>query len=390
MNNDLEVYRMNKDNIDQKNCSEGDHRFLTEKINASFDIKSHNHVTILDSIRQDKEFWDIFTKREEYAPILLDRYERFPYYISNNKNNMEPVVSKILINNGLEIQYPEGKKFAVCLTHDIDQLRYADKIGTVIGIATSLYHFRINEALKRPFYNINKSWNPVWNFEKIMSLEEQYGAKSSFYFMGLEKEDLDFNYRIEELSNEMGKIIDRGWEIGLHGGHGAYNSLKVIKKEKARLERVLGKTVTGYRNHYLRFKVPDTWELLREAGFKYDATFGYAHCAGFRNGLCHPFKPFNLKTNNYIDILEVPLIIMDCTLFDYMRLDMNGAWSIIESLINITERYHGIITILWHNDYMTGDNFKLYNKLLQYIYDKNAYISSIEDVLINTDITYKI
>lgn len=61
-------------------------------------------------------------------------------------------------------------------------------------------------------------------------------------------------------------------------------ALKILKKKKRRLEEVLGKKVVGYRNHYLRFRVPDTWELLSKAGFKYDTTFGYSDCAGFRNG----------------------------------------------------------------------------------------------------------
>jgi len=86
-----------------------------------------------------------------------------------------------------------------------------------------------------------------------------------------------------------------------------------------KLEKVLGKKIVGYRNHYLKFKVPETWGLPKEAGFKYDTTLGYADCVGFRNGMCHPFKPFDLNINSYINILEIPLIIMDRTLFDYMK-----------------------------------------------------------------------
>jgi hypothetical protein len=38
------------------------------------------------------------------------------------------------------------------------------------------------------------------------------------------------------------------------------------------LESVLEKEVVGFRNHFLRFRIPDTWELLSKAGFKYDTT----------------------------------------------------------------------------------------------------------------------
>ena len=35
----------------------------------------------------------------------------------------------------------------------------------------------------------------------------------------------------------------------------------------ARIEKVLNRPIHGYRNHYLSFKVPDTWHLLEQAGF---------------------------------------------------------------------------------------------------------------------------
>ena len=120
--------------------------------------------------------------------------------------------------------------------------------------------------------------------------------------------------RSKTLSQRSVKIIDRGWEVGLHGGHTAYLNAQEMKIKKERLEKVTHQPVLGYRNHYLRFKVPDTWEYLSKAGFQYDTTLGYADCAGFRNGMCHPFRPFNLNTNHEIDILEIPLTVMDGSL----------------------------------------------------------------------------
>ena len=113
---------------------------------------------------------------------------------------------------------------------------------------------------------------------------EKYNAKSSFYFLAAERDVKRFRYNLESLGDAIGLIADRGWEVGLHGSYYAYDDLQEIKSEKDKLERLLGKKVTGCRNHYLRFKVPDTWELLAKAGFKYDTTFGYDDMVGFRNG----------------------------------------------------------------------------------------------------------
>ena len=327
----------------------------------------------------NNELWDLFTKKEEYNPLLLDVHQRFPYYLSKNRTILEPIASKYLIENGLKVEYPEGKKFAVCLTHDIDVVNFP-RSNLLYGAAKSLASGKIMNAFKMPFYNINNNWNSLCNFKKIMSIEDKYNAKSSFYFLALNKDDLDFNFNIEDLENEIASITENGWEVGLHGGHEAYNNLEEINKEKKNLEKVLGKEVTGYRNHYLRFKVPETWEFVSKSGFKYDTTFGYADCVGFRNGMCHPFKPFNLDTNKEIDILEIPLTIMDSTLFNYMKLDIKGAWDIIKLLIDAVEKYNGVITILWHNTYMINEYLKLYEKILKYCYDKGAWMTSGDEI----------
>jgi len=194
--------------------------------------------------------------------------------------------------------------------------------------------------------------------------------------MALEPIDQGYTYPVSDLATEMGQIIDKGCEIGLHGGHTAYNNLNEIQKEKLALEGVLGKKVIGYRNHFLQFKVPDTWEYLSKAGFAYDTTLGYADCAGFRNGMCHPFRPFNLNTNKDIDILEIPLMLMDNTLGPtYMRLNSAISWDLTKSIIDTVERNQGVFTILWHNHTIADSHSKIYEKILKYCYDKKAWLT---------------
>jgi peptidoglycan/xylan/chitin deacetylase (PgdA/CDA1 family) len=336
---------------------------------------------MIEKLRQNEELWDLFTKKEEYNLTFFDQYERFPYYLSSQRNIFDPKVSEFLVENGLRPKYPDGKKFAVCLTHDIDAV-YPEKLYPIIGTAKAFAKGNLTDVMRIPFSRIDKDCNPYWNFRKIMELEAKYNAKSSFYFMVLKPGEQDFNYEIDDLEEELKFISDHGWEIGLHGGHESYKSFEDLKEKKHKLEKVLGKQVIGYRNHYLRFKVPDTWELLSKAGFKYDATFGYADCAGFRNGVCHPFRPFNRNTEKQINILELPLIIMDRSLLrDYMRLDAKNAWELIKRLIDKVEQYNGVATILWHNNMLVeGQYLKFYENLLEYVSSKNGWIASGEEV----------
>jgi peptidoglycan/xylan/chitin deacetylase (PgdA/CDA1 family) len=342
-------------------------------------------------LRRNNELWDFFTRKEEYSPMFLDNYQRFPYYLSINRDILEPRVSAFLIENGLEVEYHEGKRFAVCLTHDIDAV-YLSRAEIGFSAATSLVKHQVKNAFKMSSKMIRR-WRPLWNFKDIMALEEKYGAKSSFYFLSLEEKDTDFSYRIQDLENELGNIVDKGWEVGLHGGHRAYDSLDEIRAEKERLEKVLGRKVIGYRNHFLRFRVPTTWEVVSSAGFGYDTTFSYMDMIGFRNGMCHPFRPFNLNTNEEIDLLEIPLNIQDMTLGETcMRLDVERAFEVTKYLIDTVEKYHGVITILWHNSHLLdektsqvvvfdkGLNKKFYEKILDYSSKKNAWITSGEEI----------
>ena len=73
-------------------------------------------------LQKDPEIWDLFTREEEYHSSIRDKFNRFPYYASKNRDIFEPKASKFLIENGYHVEYPDGRPFAVCLTHDIDDV----------------------------------------------------------------------------------------------------------------------------------------------------------------------------------------------------------------------------------------------------------------------------
>jgi len=341
--------------------------------------KEFPSMNMHELLQKDPKVWDIFTLKEEYNSPLRDQYGRFPYYASSNRNIFEPGVSKYLIDHGLHAEYPEDRQFAVCLTHDIDDV-YTFFLPKVISSMKYLKQGSISEFM-RSISQMRSKKLPLWNFDSIIKLEEQYGARSSFYFMAENSEEQDYAYPIEDCESALGDIVDRGSEIGLHGGYISYSRPEDLKLKKKRMEKILNKKIIGYRNHYLRFNVPETWRYLHEAGFLYDTTIGYADCIGFRNGMCHPFKPYNLQNGEIIDIIEIPLIIMDDSLFDhYMRLDSDKAWDITQRLIHVVSECNGVITFLWHNYSCIGKQRKFYEKILKYCAEKNAWMTSGEQI----------
>jgi peptidoglycan/xylan/chitin deacetylase (PgdA/CDA1 family) len=328
-------------------------------------------------LQKNTRIWDLFCRKEEYHSQIRDRCNRFPYYASQDRNIFEPEASEFLMKHGYQAQYPENKPFAVCLTHDIDVIyeSTADKGFEAIKKAARRkpHGYSIRQVFSKKF--------PFTNFNEIMELEGRYNARSSFYFLALEPGDQDYTYEVSDLDHELGTIKDAGWEVGLHAGHRGSRDLQKLKDEKRKLENVINTSVTGCRNHYLRFVVPDSWELLHTAGFLYDCSFGYADCCGFRNGMCHPFHPYSLNSGKVLDILEIPLVLMDRSLSsEYMRLDSDGAWEIARRLIDAVEACHGVITLLWHNSSLVGEQKAFYEKLLKYCAQKNAWMTSGQEI----------
>ncbi len=333
---------------------------------------------MMNLLQQDAEIWDLFTRKEEYERPNRDRYDRFPYYQSRHRDVLVPRASQVLVESGFHCEYPEGQPFAICLTHDIDTV-YRSLAIKGYKIMNQLKKGDLAGA-RRTFPQLRSKKHPEWNFGEITGLEESYGASSSFYFLALERGAREYGYPIEDLKQEMYALLDGGWEIGLHGGCEAYCDFENLKREKQYLEKVLNRKVAGYRSHYLRFRVPETWGLLERAGFLYDTTFGYADCIGFRNGMCHPFRPFDLHAGRKMEILEIPLAIMDRTLLSYMRLSMEQAWDQTERLLKIAEQCHGVVTILWHNSFMTDAPLRFYQKILKYGHDKGAWMTGGNEI----------
>lgn len=339
-------------------------------------------LPVWEKLKSNKEIWDLFTKKEEYFPKQLDEHNRFSYAVSSYKSILEPQVSKFLVENGFRVEYPEGKKFAVCLTHDVDDI-YPPITHTLLSSLYSLRALDFNQLSKQLLWKFNnKRQSPYFNFRQIMEIESQFNAKSTFFFLATERDLRRFRYNIEDLKDELKVIVDSGWGVGLHVGYYSFDNLASLVAEKNRLEKVLGRRVIGCRNHYLRLRVPDTWELLAQAGFKYDTTLGYSDSIGFRNGMCHPFRPLNLNTNREINITEIPLAVMDATLTGCTK--PAQALNQIKGLINRVEEYNGVLTILWHNDVFSCPFkerwAKLYESILKHCYKKKAWLTSAEEV----------
>jgi hypothetical protein len=134
--------------------------------------------------------------------------------------------------------------------------------------------------------------------------------------------------------------------IGIHPSF--YSSVfpgKIII-EKERLENISCKKIFRSRQHFLKFKLPDTYNALLSAGITEDYSMGFSKITGFRAGTCKPFYFYDLKGEKETKLKIFPVTFMDGTL---MNLDSDEASEKILQLLKEVEKVDGIFIPLWHN-----------------------------------------
>jgi hypothetical protein len=342
----------------------------------------------------------LVSRYEEVLSDARDEFDRFPATASlAYRHNFldKPVVNEYMAwlrqwIDGFDLGFRRGKPwgdqdFAVCLTHDIDEITRYKPYPPLVAMKNALRKEGLRKAwdiyvdymktkadMKRDPYRDA--------FDYLMNMEEQLGFSSSFYFMADdERYHLDSPYAKEMLAT----IKNQGGEVGIHPSFAAYDHPDVLKSETGRLAEISGSKVSGGRQHYLKWQAPRSWRDWEAAGLSYDGTLGFAGHEGFRGGICHPFQPFDLTENRVIDLWEVPLTVMDGTLASYRGLSAEEGQDILTGLLNAVEKYNGVFVLLWHNAFMcdlfTPDWKECFEGFYREIASRNALVGPTSDIL---------
>lgn len=304
-----------------------------------------------------------------YFKIIIDE-------IRNFKENKNILIPRSIFGN-----------FGFMLTHDVDYIdsytfgNLLYKLKEIMGLSKTYYSFKKNVLLLfqiiHQLLKFNKKKNPSWTFMYMRSVEEQNGFKSVFYFLNKDQKNKDSKYtfsdtRIKELFAD---IINNNCEIGVHGTVRSAESQVASERIKILLEKESGKKVMGIRQHRLLYKFPQTTRIQDKAGYKYDTTLCFAEHEGFRNSFCFPFKLYDFESDKMFNIWEIPLNVMDVTLFHYRKLNITAAHESINHLLDEVEKFSGVFTLLWHNDFFNEDRYpgvkEFYETMHKEISDRN-------------------
>jgi len=337
-------------------------------------------------------------RMEELQPAPLDEHARFPATASAafRAGCIErPIVDECALSFAQALSSvlprwkPNAPAFRFKLSHDIDLVGFPRSLRSTVG---HVYPRRIPQAFLRDVLSAAGAGIPAYLQSVLQTalISEKRGLHSSFYWQACTPSAWDTGYDLQhpQIRAVIKSLSDRGFELGIHPGYSTFNAPQRLQDEVNRLRAVVGDGPIGGRQHFLRWH-PRTWRMWEDAHLAYDSTVGFADAMGFRAGTCVPYHPWLIEEDRESPLVELPLIVMDCTPVRYMRLTNHQALSRIAALVARCRSVGGVFALLWHNDsVITHPYAELYPQILD-IVGKTApydYKSDLELLSVPSDI----
>ncbi len=291
-------------------------------------------------------------------------------------------------------RWPNGKKYAVVLTHDTDAVHVGApkellyNLGKFV-IRRDATHFQmLREGLR--FWG-RPSENPFFAFPQWREFEEEKDIRSCFFLFTQPKgAGIDLNDCRSTVTNQkidwnlIRELHDDGWEIGLHASINAKSNLDHFIKSKDDVEQLLQRPIRGLRHHYwaLDWRRPHrTFRMHINAGFRYDTSISSRDAPGLRSGTSLPYAPYDPEREKPLDIYELPTAIMD----GHVILDRNQVPPAVEAgrrVMDTIKHVGGMAVLDWHTetgcDRLNYTNFFsiLKSIVAPYLGDSDAWIAT--------------
>lgn len=303
----------------------------------------------------------LVSRYEEYLEFNPDKYGRFPSSSSLAYRNgflRKPIIdmwAKELAKAFLK-RFPtlvfRRNDYKALITIDTDQA-FAYQGKNIFRLIGGLFRYKDGTPLtvSDRYRIITKGEkDPFDVFDYILEKIDTNRIDTRFFFPvgNYSKFDKNPSWKNEEYRTLIHKIADK-YQVGLHpsyiaGGEGSY-----ISTEAKRLKSILGKEVCISRFHYIRLKMPGSYNSILKAGISEDYSMGYPDEPGFRAGIARPYFFYDVLNDTPTNLKIIPFQVMDATFHYYMNLDHGSSKEMILKLINETRKVGGLFVSIWHN-----------------------------------------
>lgn len=303
----------------------------------------------------------LLSRSEEYGKIPTDlhgRYASFHSLLVKHDILEIPIVDHWIRDLGKKLELFFHLPFSIkkstiqwTVGVDIDHFYKHQYKSIYMKMGGSLIHLvkgQFRELSERIEIYTGHRKDPYDSLDIIQHLVPP--ERLTYFILAGGKSSYDKNQSI--LSDQMARKLrdmNQSSRIGLHPSYHAGSKGELLLVEKTLLGQQAGCEILQSRFHYLKFRIPDSFRLLINAGIREDHSLGYPDRVGFRAGTCHSFHWFDLEENKKTDLVLYPFAVMDRTLKDHLKLKGEEAVVQIKRLFDICQQYGGQFHLVWHN-----------------------------------------
>ncbi|HEY2376210.1 MAG TPA: hypothetical protein VGH98_09585 [Gemmatimonadaceae bacterium] len=316
------------------------------------------HATIYDRFgRVRAEDNDLVTSGHERSPVL-----------SLAAVELRRAVVAVAGRRPLRLlaPWPNGKRWAVVLSHDLDVVAHWPVFTglRIVELARKRDFSRIGAIIRAALGSA--VGNPVWQgVASVLEAERTYDVKSTWFilcgtptFATMRAGDLTYVPESPAARRIISAIASAGHGVELHGSFETYLDAERFRAQRERLGAIAGAMPNGVRQHYLRMRPGVTHRAMATAGFNHDSTFGFADRNGFRLGVADVVPVWSESDQSSLNIDEIPFTWMDRALSKYRRIESPDAWiADALDLAETTRAVDGLWCGIWHPNLTTALGF---------------------------------
>ena len=304
----------------------------------------------------------VVTRFEEYLPYPADEHDRFSAVHSALKKFdflhlpisdiwAEQVLLKV--QKTFKVFTFTHPKSTLTLSFDIDNT-FAFKHKNVVQLLGGrvkdfLKGNNLNQELRSNVLNGNTP-DPNDTYNQILDYARRGISVKIFWHLGdFKKHDRNISWTNavhQRLIQKMNETVS----VGIHPSYASYMNEVIVKQERGRLEHIIKRPVFHSRQHFLKVRFPETFQLLHNMTIKHDYSLGFADDVGFRLGTARAVPFYNLMTDEVTDLMLHPFVYMDGTLNQYLKLTPEQAQKIVGKLAEQVKKHGGNFMCIWHND----------------------------------------
>lgn len=311
----------------------------------------------------------LLSRYEEYLPHAKDAYGRFSHEASlayREEFLHLPLVNiwledfrRVLLERypGLELQKPQ---FQFEPTYDID-LAWAYKFKPMkVRVGRVLQHIarlRFGQASRYIKVLKGRLQDPYDSYEWLDALHQEYGLKPVYFILAaIEKGRYDKNADVTlPQFQQLVHALGTRYTLGMHPSWYSGDHKAAMGKEKAVVEKAGLQHLHHSRQHYIRMKLPQTYQHLQEMGIQHEYSMGYGTINGFRASVATPFYWYDLEQEAQTGLLIHPFCFMDANAYYEQKLSANETLTQLRELLQAVRAVGGTLSTVWHNHLLGTD-----------------------------------